>query len=50
MRSSLGKVREHFALSESIEELWGRYRKRMPYLVRCRPDVMKELSRLRVFG
>ncbi|MER5624856.1 HAD family hydrolase [Streptosporangium sp. NPDC002544] len=42
-----GTVREHFALPESVEELWGRYRKRMPYLVRCRPQVMKELSRLR---
>ncbi|MCC5578202.1 hypothetical protein IMZ11_21485 [Microtetraspora sp. AC03309] len=26
------KVREHFALSESVDELWSRYRQRMPYL------------------
>ena len=26
------------ALPEPVEELWGRYRKRMPYLVRCRPE------------
>ncbi|TQS19883.1 HAD family hydrolase [Microbispora sp. KK1-11] len=41
------KVREHFAVSEPAEELWGRYRKRMPYLIRCRPEVMDGLSRLR---
>ncbi|MGV9778844.1 HAD family hydrolase [Streptosporangium sp. NPDC003464] len=45
-----GKVREHFALAESVEELWGRYRKRMPYLVRCRPGVMDGLARLRAAG
>ncbi|GAB3150977.1 HAD family hydrolase [Microbispora hainanensis] len=44
------KVRERFALSESVEELWGSYRKRMPYLVRCRPEVMDRLSRLRMSG
>ncbi|MER7128644.1 HAD family hydrolase [Streptosporangium saharense] len=45
-----GKVREHFALPGSVEELWGRYRKRMPYLVRCRPEVMDGLARLRAAG
>ncbi|WP_229798175.1 HAD family hydrolase [Planomonospora parontospora] len=45
-----GKVREHFALAESIEELWGRYRRRMPYLVRCQPEVMDGLARLRAAG
>jgi len=45
-----GKVRDHFALSESIEELWSRYRQRMPYLVRCRPEVMDGLSLLRASG
>ncbi|GAA4208311.1 hypothetical protein GCM10022252_73290 [Streptosporangium oxazolinicum] len=44
------KVVERFALTESVEELWGRYRKRMPYLVHCRPDVMDGLARLRAFG
>ncbi|GII94698.1 HAD family hydrolase [Sinosporangium siamense] len=45
-----GKVRDHFALSESIEELWSRYRRRMPYLVRCRPEVLEGLARLRASG
>ncbi|MBG0819590.1 HAD family hydrolase [Planomonospora sp. ID91781] len=45
-----GKVREHFVLSESVEELWGRYRARMPYLVHCRPEVMDGLVRLRAAG
>lgn len=44
------KVREHFAVAEPVEELWGRYRKRMPYLVRCRPEVMEGLARLRASG
>ncbi len=44
------KVREHLALSESVEELWGSYRKRMPYLVRCRPEVMEGLACLRMSG
>ncbi|MEW9527385.1 HAD family hydrolase [Microbispora sp. NPDC049125] len=44
------QVREHFDLSESVEELWGRYRKRMPYLVRCRHEVMDGLARLRASG
>lgn len=44
------KVRERFALSESVEELWGSYRKRMPYLVRCLPEVIDGLSRLRMSG
>lgn len=41
------KVRDHFAFAESADELWGRYRKRMPYLVRCRPEVMEGLARPR---
>ncbi|MBG0826794.1 HAD family hydrolase [Planomonospora sp. ID67723] len=45
-----GKVREHFALSESVEELWSRYRKRMPSLVRCRSEVREGLERLRAAG
>ncbi|WP_030507914.1 HAD family hydrolase [Microbispora rosea] len=44
------KVRNHCALAESAEELWGRYRKRMPYLVRCRPEVLEGLARLRAAG
>mgnify|MGYP000128855265 CR=1 FL=1 len=45
-----GKVRERFALPEPVEELWGRYRRRMPHLVRCRPEVLDGLSRLRTAG
>ncbi|WP_182903559.1 HAD family hydrolase [Microbispora sp. H10830] len=44
------KVRERFALPDSVEELWGRYRERMPYLVRCRPEVLDGLARLRASG
>ncbi|WP_436757881.1 HAD family hydrolase [Streptosporangium sp. V21-05] len=41
------KVRDRFALPEPVDELWYRYRHRMPYLVHCRPEVMDGLSRLR---
>ncbi|MFI6457984.1 HAD family hydrolase [Streptosporangium amethystogenes] len=44
------KVRNRFTLSESVDELWRRYRQRMPYLVHCRPEVMDGLSRLRALG
>ncbi|GGS91015.1 hypothetical protein GCM10010156_56670 [Planobispora rosea] len=44
------KVRAHFALSDPVDELWRRYRERMPYLVHCRPEVMDGLSRLRADG
>ncbi|RCG31149.1 HAD family hydrolase [Sphaerisporangium album] len=43
-------VREHFALSETVEELWVRYRRQMPYLVHCRPEVLEGLTRLRASG
>lgn len=42
-----GKVRDHFTLSPPVDELWSRYRWRMPHLVRCRPEVMEGLSSLR---
>ncbi|MEU8269495.1 HAD family hydrolase [Sphaerisporangium sp. NPDC049002] len=44
------KVREHFTLPEPIEELWRRYRRRMPDLVRCRPKVLHGLAQLRASG
>ncbi|MEV4063691.1 HAD family hydrolase [Nonomuraea dietziae] len=44
------KARDHFALPEPVDGLWRRYRQRMPYLVRCRPEVMDGLSRLRASG
>ncbi|WP_204076552.1 HAD family hydrolase [Planotetraspora phitsanulokensis] len=45
-----GKIRAYFALSEPVEELWSRYRRRMPYLVYCRSEVMEGLSQLRSSG
>jgi HAD superfamily hydrolase (TIGR01549 family) len=44
------KAREHFALAEPVDELWSRYRRRIPHLVHCRPEVMNGLSRLRASG
>ncbi|AWS42557.1 HAD family hydrolase [Streptosporangium sp. 'caverna'] len=44
------KARDHFALPELVDGLWSRYRQRMPYLVRCRPEVMDGLSQLRASG
>ncbi|MFF5204930.1 hypothetical protein [Streptosporangium sp. NPDC000396] len=39
-----GKVREHFPLSEPVQELWSRYRQRMPHLVHCSSEVMDGLT------
>ncbi|MEU0486607.1 HAD family hydrolase [Streptosporangium sp. NPDC006013] len=44
------KARDHFDLAEPVDELWSRYRRRMPHLVHCRPEVMNGLSRLRASG
>ncbi|MER6174415.1 HAD family hydrolase [Streptosporangium sp. NPDC001681] len=44
------KARDHFDLAEPVDELWSRYRRRMPHLVHCRPEVMNGLSRLRTSG
>ncbi|GLW05410.1 hypothetical protein Misp01_05400 [Microtetraspora sp. NBRC 13810] len=41
------KVRERFGLADPVETLWAGYRARMPYLVRCRPQVMEGLAGLR---
>ncbi|WP_101789161.1 HAD family hydrolase [Nonomuraea indica] len=45
-----GKVREHFRLTEAVEELWAAYRHRMPYLVQCYPRVREALTALRDTG
>ncbi|MEV5895225.1 HAD family hydrolase [Nonomuraea fuscirosea] len=45
-----GAVREHFALSESVEALWAAYRRRMPDLVRCYPGVLAGIAGLRGAG
>ncbi|MFI6596266.1 HAD family hydrolase [Nonomuraea sp. NPDC050536] len=42
-----GRVRESFELDDAAADLWGEYRKRMPYLVRCRPEVLDGLAALR---
>ncbi|MFG1975542.1 HAD family hydrolase [Nonomuraea fuscirosea] len=44
------KVREHFALPDSVEELWAGYRRRMPNLVQCYPGVLTGLAGLRAAG
>ncbi|GLW25330.1 hypothetical protein Mame01_53720 [Microbispora amethystogenes] len=44
------QVRDRLDLPGPVEELWGRYRRRMPYLVRCRPEVLDGLVRLRASG
>ncbi|WP_193319030.1 HAD family hydrolase [Nonomuraea phyllanthi] len=44
------KVRERFALAESVEELWVDYRRRMPHLVQCYPGVLAGLAELRAAG
>ncbi|MFG2078633.1 HAD family hydrolase [Nonomuraea maritima] len=44
------KVREHFALPETVEELWARYRGRMPHLVEPYPGVLDGLAELRELG
>jgi putative hydrolase of the HAD superfamily len=45
-----GKVREHFALPEPVDELWAAYRRRMPHLVQCYPGVLAGLADLRAAG
>ncbi|MEU8272121.1 HAD family hydrolase [Sphaerisporangium sp. NPDC049002] len=44
------KIRDRFALPEPADELWSRYRQRMPYLVHCRLEVLEGLARLRASG
>lgn len=45
-----GKVRERFGLAEPAEELRAAYRRRMPHLVHCRPEVLTGLTELRAAG
>ncbi|MGV9328203.1 HAD family hydrolase [Streptosporangium sandarakinum] len=44
------KVRERFKLSAPAADLWAAYRRRMPHLVECRPEVMAALTGLRASG
>ncbi|MFD9944347.1 HAD family hydrolase [Nonomuraea sp. NPDC059023] len=45
-----GLVRDRFGLAEPVETLWTGYRRRMPYLVTCRPEVLNGLAALRESG
>ncbi|MGW0589018.1 HAD family hydrolase [Streptosporangium sp. NPDC002607] len=44
------KVRERFKLSVPATELWAAYRRQMPHLVECRPEVIAALTELRASG
>ncbi|MBP2707509.1 HAD family hydrolase [Microbispora sp. RL4-1S] len=44
------QVREHLALTQTVDELVGGYRRRVPHLVRCRTEVLDGLARLRASG
>ncbi|WP_406311894.1 HAD family hydrolase [Streptosporangium sp. NBC_01639] len=44
------KVCERFKLSVPAAELWAAYRRRMPHLVECRPEVIAALAELRASG
>ncbi|MFI5527859.1 HAD family hydrolase [Kitasatospora sp. NPDC051853] len=43
-------ARERFGLGPSVEELWGRYRARMPELIGCPPAALAALAKLREAG
>ncbi|NRQ38143.1 HAD-IA family hydrolase [Nonomuraea sp. NN258] len=45
-----GLVRARFGLPEPVDELWRRYRARLPYLVSCPVEVLDGLDRLRRAG
>ncbi|MGW3343681.1 HAD family hydrolase [Nonomuraea rubra] len=44
------RIRDRFGLPESAGELWDAYRARLPHLIRCRPEVLDGLERLRAAG
>ncbi|NJP95275.1 HAD family hydrolase [Nonomuraea sp. FMUSA5-5] len=50
MEAFFARVRERFGLPEPAAELWRAYRARLPHLVRCRPEVLSGLDRLRAAG
>ncbi|GAA1941704.1 HAD family hydrolase [Kitasatospora viridis] len=43
-------ARREFGLAPSAEELWGRFRRRMPELAHCRPEDLAALGDLRAAG
>jgi FMN phosphatase YigB (HAD superfamily) len=50
MDQFFGEVRFRFGLAESVDDLWSRYRRRLPFLVVCRSEVIEGLGRLRDAG
>ncbi|MFI1234477.1 HAD family hydrolase [Nocardia salmonicida] len=46
----LTAAKSRFALRDTVDELWSRYRRRMPELIRTRPGVLEGLERLRNTG
>jgi putative hydrolase of the HAD superfamily len=50
MDEFFAEVRDRFSLAESADDLWSRYRTRLPALVRCRPEILDGLTRLRAAG
>jgi FMN phosphatase YigB (HAD superfamily) len=45
-----GEARKRFGLPDPVEEMLSAYRRRMPDLVMCRPEVLAGLSMLRAAG
>lgn len=43
-------LREHFTLTDPVDDLWASYRQRMPHLVRCPTEVLDGLAALRSSG
>ncbi|GAA4943128.1 putative hydrolase of the HAD superfamily [Nonomuraea thailandensis] len=50
MDAFFARVRDRFGLPEPAGELWRAYRARLPHLIRCRPEVLDGLERLRAAG
>lgn len=44
------RVRERYGLANEVDELWAAYRRRMPHLVTCIPDLLGGLAELRASG
>jgi HAD superfamily hydrolase (TIGR01549 family) len=45
-----GEVKQRFGLTSSVNDTWAQYRRRMPELVSCRPEVLTSLALLREKG
>jgi HAD superfamily hydrolase (TIGR01549 family) len=49
-RAFFDVVRDRLAPAESVDQLWGQYRRRMPELVTCREEDLAALAELREAG